>query len=80
MLTTTSSNRSVTDRRKQPQVSLQAVQSALAEINWPIREVTQQKFFRPAGKRANESYGYVLNVPKHLPVKELWVGFISHQK
>lgn len=68
------------DRRRQPQVALQAVKAALAEIDWPVVEVTQQKFTGTAGKWTNESYGFALKCPKQLPVSELWLGFISHQK
>jgi hypothetical protein len=68
------------DRRRQPQGTIKAVEAALAEINWPVHEVTRQSFSSPAGKWTNESYGYALKCPKHLPVKELWVGYLSHQK
>jgi hypothetical protein len=68
------------DRRRQPQVALQAVKHALAEIDWQVAEITMHKFISPRSGWVNESYGYALKVPKKLPVKELWLGFISHQK
>jgi hypothetical protein len=61
-------------------VALQAVKTALAETDWPVFEVTQQRFTEPAGKWTNESYGFALKCPKILPVKDLWVGYLAHQK
>ena len=68
------------DRRRQPQGSINAVKQALAEIDWPVHEVTRQSFSSASGKWTNESYGYALKVPKALPIKDLWVGYLSHQK
>ena len=68
------------DRRKQPQNSIQAIADALAEIKWGIKEVTNLKFILQDSGWTNESFGYELAVPKKVPIKELWVGFIKHVK
>jgi hypothetical protein len=72
------------DRRRQPQVSLRAVREVLAEIDWPIREVTSQRFFPPRpgeGQWINESFGYILKIPKELSsIRKLWVGYLRHKE
>ncbi len=68
------------DRRKQPQNSIQAIGDALAEIKWDIKEITKKTFILPKSGWTNESFGYELTVPKKVPIKELWVGFIKHVK
>jgi len=68
------------DRRKQPQILLQAIETALAEIDWAIKETTSQRFWSPQGV-VNESFGYVLKVPKKADaLKGLWVGYLAHEK
>jgi len=69
------------DRRHQPQDCIQAVGEALAEINWPVAEITRQSFFSPKGTWVNESHGYKLKVPKTMPhIRKLWVGYVCHEK
>ncbi len=68
------------DRRKQPQNSIQAIAQALTEIKWGIKEITKKTFILPDTGWTNESFGYELTVPKSVPIKELWVGFIKHVK
>ena len=68
------------DRRRQPQGAIKAVKHALAEIDWPVKEITSHKFISPVGTWTNESFGYALKCPKNLPVRELWVGYVNHQK
>jgi len=68
------------DRRRQPQTLLQAIETALPEIDWTIKETASQRFWSPDGMM-NESFGYVLKVPKEVvSVKGLWVGYLSHEK
>ena len=69
------------DRRKQPQHTLQAVKSALHEIDWPIAEISSHKFISPKGDRVNESFGYDLKIPREMDyLRALWVGYLCHTK
>lgn len=69
------------DRRKQPSNTIKAIGVVLKEINWQVKEVTQQKFTQSCtdGTSVNESFGYAIQVPGKLPIKKLWVGYIDHQ-
>ena len=68
------------DRRRQPQTTLKVVEQILREIKWPIKEITSQKFISPSRHQANESFGYELKIPKEIPLRELWIGYLNHQQ
>lgn len=68
------------DRRRQPQVTLKAIEDVLEEIHWPVNQTTSHKFISASGTQVNESFGYELKVPASVPVKKVWVGYVSHQK
>ena len=68
------------DRRRQPQNTLKVIKEVLLEMNWPIKEMTSQRFVSPSGKWQNESFGYLLNIPKDLSyIRKFWVGYLKHK-
>lgn len=68
------------ERRQQPQNSLKAMQAALVEIDWSIKQITSQKFIAPQGTSLNESFGYEVKIPRDLShIRKLWVGYVSHK-
>lgn len=70
------------DRREQPQVTLQAISEALADLrNWTIKEVTNQKFISPLTKQKNESFGFELKIPRSIEsIKKFWIGYLKHHE
>lgn len=67
------------NRRRQPQVTLKAIKDVLDEIHWHVNQTTSQKFISASGTQVNESFGYELKIPKALPLRELWIGYLDHQ-
>ena len=68
------------NRRRQPQVTLQAIKDVLGEIHWHVNQTTSQKFISASGAQVNESFGYELKIPKEIPLRELWIGYLNHQQ
>jgi len=68
------------NRRRQPQVTLKAIEDVLDEIHWTVNQTTSHKFISASGTQVNESFGYELKVPASVPAKKVWVGYVSHQK
>ena len=69
------------DRRKQPQPTIKAVGLVLKDIKWNIKEISSHKFFSPSGEDTNNSYGYILRIPRDMDdyIRKLWVGYLNHQ-
>lgn len=66
------------ERRRQPQVAIQSVRDALAEINWAVKEIASHCFLSPSGVTVNESFGYELSIPRsNASIKKLWIGYLS---
>lgn len=68
------------ERRRQPQITLKAIEDVLNEIHWPVNQTTSHKFTSASDAQVNESFGYELKVPESVPVKKAWIGYISHRK
>ena len=69
------------DRRRQPQIAIQSVRDALAEIDWTVKEIASHCFLSPGGVTVNESFGYELSIPRsNENIKKLWIGYLNHRK
>jgi len=69
------------DRRRQPQLTLKAIEQVFKDIKWDIKEITSHKFFSPKGDWVNESFGYTLKIPRTMPyIRKLWIGYLAHQE
>jgi hypothetical protein len=69
------------ERRRQPQIAIQSVRQALAEIDWTVKEIASHCFLSPGGVTVNESFGYELRIPRsNESIRKLWVGYLNHRK